>query len=176
VTRHVYVDESKSAGYVLVAVTVADPVAERKVIRALVQPGNRRLHMHGERPRRRPGIVSAIAATDIEVTIYDAARRYRTDREARAACLAALVEDLAAGCTVGVRLVLERDDSLVSSDRRQLYQLVRRAGLTTAVAYDHQRGHEEPLLALPDLAAWCWVRSGQWRWRLRPVLAAVRTV
>jgi hypothetical protein len=126
-TTHVYVDEIKSAGYVLAAVRVVDPVAERKVIRNLVQPGNRRLHMVDERPRRRPGIVSTLAATDIAVTIYDAARRYRTGREARGACLAALVEDLAGTSATDTRLVLERDDSLVSFDRRQLYQLVRRA-------------------------------------------------
>jgi hypothetical protein len=175
VTRHVYVDEIKSGGYVLAAVTVADPVAERKVIRGLVQPGNRRLHMVDERPRRRPGIVSALVATDIEVAIYDAARRYRTGLAARKACLTALVEDLAGGGAADTRLVLEQDDSLVASDRRQLYQLVRRAGLTT-VEYYHQRGHEEALLALPDLAAWCWVRSEQWRRRIAPVLVAVRTV
>ncbi len=174
-TTHVYVDETKSAGYVLAAVTVADPVAERKVVRGLVQPGNRRLHMHDERPRRRPGIVAAVVATDIVVTVYDAGRRYRSDHEARAACLAALVADLAAagGQT---RLVLEQDDSLVQADRRQLYQLVRRAGLTGVVEYHHQRSSTESLLALPDLAAWCWARSERWRRRIDPILGGVRAV
>ncbi|MGH9074754.1 MAG: hypothetical protein ACRDZQ_11650 [Acidimicrobiales bacterium] len=46
----VYVDESKRAGYVLVAVSVADPPAARKMIRGLVLPGQRRLHMVAERP------------------------------------------------------------------------------------------------------------------------------
>lgn len=55
-SRHVFVDETKRAGYVLAAVTVTDPPAVRKVIRGLVAPGNRRLHMHmhNERARRRP--------------------------------------------------------------------------------------------------------------------------
>lgn len=176
-TRHVYVDETKAAGYVLAAVTVPDPTAQRKVIAGLVAPGNRRLHMHNERPNRRPGIVAAVVATGIEVSIYDAARRYRTDREARAACLAALVEDLAATSAVeSTRLVIEQDDSLVHADRQTLYRLVRVAGAVDTVQYLHHRAHEEPLLALPDLVAWCWARSGQWRRRLDPILTGTRDV
>lgn len=37
-TRWVYVDESKAAGYVLAAVTVPEPVAVRRVVRGLVAP------------------------------------------------------------------------------------------------------------------------------------------
>ena len=173
-TRYVYVDETKRAGYVMAAVTVADPAAVRKVIRGLVQPGHRRLHMVDERPRHRPRIVTALLETEIEVTIYDAVRSYGTDREARAACLAALVEDLAGdGPTL---LVIEQDDSLVRSDRHELYQLARAAGITDVLEYRHQRARDEPLLALPDLAAWCWVRSGEWRRRIGPILANVRQI
>src|SRR5664279_5296390 len=48
----------------------------------------------------------------VQATVYDAARRYRTDLAARTACLTALVEDIAArdGDT---RLVIEQDDSVV---------------------------------------------------------------
>jgi len=42
--------------------------------------------------------------------------------------------------------------------------------------YRHQRAHEEPLLALPDVVAWCWVRSGDWRRRIGPILADVRQI
>ena len=174
-TRYVYLDETKRAGYVMAAVTVADPTAVRKVIRGLVQPGNRRLHMVDERPRNRPKIVAALVETEIEVTIYDAVRNYRTDREARAACLAVLVEDLAAAGGPIV-LVIEQDDSLVQSDRHELYELGRAAGVTDVLEYRHQRSHDESLLALPDLAAWCWVRSGEWRRRIGPILANVRQV
>lgn len=175
-TAHVYVDETKAAGYVLAAVTVTDPVVVRKVINDLVAPGNRRLHMHNERPRRRPGIVAAVVETaGVAVTIYDAARRYRTEREARAACLTALIQDLAAG-GAEVRLIIEQDDSIVAADRHLLYRLARTADCADTLHYRHGRAHDEPLLALPDLAAWCWARSGQWRRRIDPILAAVRTV
>ena len=73
-TTWVYVDETKRAGYVMAAVTVADLAAVRRVIRASVQPGNRRLHMVDERPRHRPGIVSALVATPISAIILKQAK------------------------------------------------------------------------------------------------------
>lgn len=58
VTTWVYVDESKRSGYVLAATAVPDPDAARRVVRGLVLPGQRRLHMHNEQARRRGIIVS----------------------------------------------------------------------------------------------------------------------
>ncbi|MGI8761572.1 MAG: hypothetical protein ACR2LF_09850 [Jatrophihabitantaceae bacterium] len=75
---------------------VTDIDAIRKVIRTLVLPGQRRIHMKHEQARRRRIIVSALAATQVQATVYDAARRYRTDLAARTACLTALVQDIAA--------------------------------------------------------------------------------
>jgi len=174
-SRCIYVDETKRAGYVLVAVVVDDPAAVRRVVRGLVQPGNRRLHMVDERPRNRPGIVAAVVAAGIEISVYDAGRLYRTEREARSACLAALIEDLAANESDAL-LVIEQDDSLVSFDNQRLVELVRAATQRGRLRYEHQRAHDEPLLALPDLAAWCWVRSAEWRRRIAPALVAVRMV
>ena len=172
-TRLVLVDETKRAGYVMVAVAVDDPPAVRHVLRGLILPGQRRLHMHSEQGRRRRAILSAVVSAGVETTVYDASRRYPTELAARAACLAAVVEDLAAGAG-DVRLIIEGDDSLVHSDRQQLYQLVRRAAVADTVVYEHGKAHEEPLLALPDVVAWSWVRSGEWRRRLGPVVTAVR--
>ena len=121
---HIFVDETERAGYVIAAVTVSDTEAIRKTVRALVLPGQRRIHMKHEQARRRRVIVSAMAATQVRATVYDAARRYRTDLAARTACLAALVEDIAAR-PGDVRLVIEQDDSVVRADRHDLFQLVR---------------------------------------------------
>lgn len=173
-TKWVFVDESKRSGYVLAATVVPDLDAGRKVVRGLITPGRRRLHMNHEHDRHRRVIVSALATMSITATVYDAARRYPTDRAARAACFAALVKDLAsAGNTC---LVIEQDDSLVRSDRQELYRLTRAAGITDVLEYRHQRAYEEPLLALPDVVAWCWVRSSEWRRRIGPILAPVCTV
>jgi hypothetical protein len=51
-TRYVYVDETKRAGYFLVAVSVTDPAAACKVIRGLMLPRQSRLHMVRENPVR----------------------------------------------------------------------------------------------------------------------------
>jgi hypothetical protein len=167
--RCVYVDETKRAGYVMAAVTVREPEKARKAVRDLVLPGQRRLHMKNEQPKRRRTIVSAILGMQVVGTIYDAARRYPTEQAARAACFEALVEDLAAP-SGRTELVIEQDESLVRTDRQQLYQLVRKAGVADALGYRHQRAYEEPLLALPDAVAWCWARSGDWRRRIGPIL------
>jgi len=34
----------------------------------------------------------------------------------------------------------------------------------------------EQLLAVPDAVAWCWVRGGEWRRRVDPVVRLVRQV
>ena len=67
--------------------TVSDTEAIRKTVRALVLPGQRRIHMKHEQARRRRVIVSALAAMQVQAIVYDAARRYRTDLAARTACL-----------------------------------------------------------------------------------------
>jgi hypothetical protein len=132
--------------------------------------------MHNETARHRRVIVAALADTQIAATVYDAARNYRTDVAARAACLAALVEDLADTGDGGTVLVIEQDDSLVRSDRHELYRLVRQGRVTDVLEYRYQRAHEEPLLALPDVVAWCWVRSGDWRRRIGSILTSVRRI
>lgn len=174
-TTWVYVDETKRAGYVLAATTVPDPEKTRQIVRSLILPGQRRLHMKKEQPQRRRAIVSLLATTTATTTLYDAGRNYRTDHEARAACLKALGQDLAT--TIGdIRLVIEQDDSLVRYDNQRLIEIIRATGQRDTLRYEHLRAHTEPLLAFPDVVAWCWVRSGDWRRRIGPLLTAVRTV
>ena len=175
-TRYAYVDESKRTEYVLAAATVPDPEAARRVIRGLILPGQRHLHMKHEQPRRRRAIVSALVATTVKTTIYDAGRGYPTDLATREARLRALIEDLAKADNGEVQLVIGQDDSLVWSDRHELYRLVRQAGVTEILEYRHRRANEEPLLALPDVVAWCWVRSDDWRRRIKPILTAARSI
>lgn len=75
------------------------------------------------------------------------------------------------------RLVIEEDRTLLRADRAILHRAthrVHREGF--ALHYDHRTSSEELLLALPDVAAWCWARSGEWRRRMAPVIATRRTV
>ena len=173
---HVFVDETKHRGYLLVASAVPpgdlDPL--RKLIRGLILPGQRRLHMKNENDQRKRSITAAITNSDVRATIYTAERRYRTERDSRAACLQALVADIATrGDTI---LVLEQDDSLIPWDRRHLYDLARQSGCAETLRYQHQRASAEILLAIPDAIAWCWAKGGDWRRRIEPVVTGVREV
>src|SRR5664280_2333388 len=89
---------TKHRGYLIVASVVmpGDLDRTRKLLRSLVLPGQRRLHMKDDEsgPRKRT-IATAIIATGIRTTVYDAATRYRTERDRRAACLRAVVDDAA---------------------------------------------------------------------------------
>ena len=173
-SSHVFVDETKRRGYLLVAsaVVTGDLAPTRRMLRGLVLPGQRRLHMKDESDSRKRSIATAIAVSGVQATIYDAGRRHRTERERRAECLRSLVVDLA-GQDIAM-LVPEQDDTLVASDRKLLYRATRDAGCAD-LRYE-QRAATEQLLALPDAIAWCWAKGGDWRRRIEPVVTDVRTV
>lgn len=78
--------------------------------------------------------------------------------------------------TIGgdICLMIEQDDSLLRTDCHQLFGLARATGQRDTLQYEHQRASTEPLLALPDIVAWCWVRSGDWRRRAAPIITTVR--
>jgi hypothetical protein len=176
VTTWIYVDESKRAGYLLAAVTVEDRTAARRAVRGLILPGARRLHMHNEAVRRRERIVASLVTMPIRATVYKASSAHRTERDARGACLKALVEDLMRGGGEN-SVLLERDDGTVRFDAATLYGAIqggRRAGYEGTLHFDHQRAYEDELLALPDIVAWCWARSSLWRRRLTPILTELR--
>jgi hypothetical protein len=177
VVRHVFVDETKQHGYVVAAAVVVEGDLEplRRVVAGLVLPGQRRLHMKTERDSRRRQIVAALVEAGVEVVVYDAGRRYRTDLQARGECLRGVVADAArwAGST---RLVLEQDDSLVRWDSQRLIELAREAGCRDRLRYGHERAAAEALLAVPDAVAWCWGRGGDWRRRVEPLVSTVHQV
>jgi hypothetical protein len=176
VSSHVFVDETKHRGYLLVAsVVVPDDLnSVRRMLRGLVLPGQRRLHMKDENDQRRRSIATAIAVSGVTATIYDAGRRYRNERERRAACLRALIIDVAR--RGDAMLVLEQDDTLLSWDNQRLIEFTREAGCRDTLRYEHRRAANELLLAMPDAIAWCWAKGGDWRRRVEPVVADVREV
>ncbi|MCL2781751.1 MAG: hypothetical protein FWD74_09770 [Actinomycetia bacterium] len=174
-STHIFVDESKHRGYCLAAsIQRADELKQlRELVRGLVLPGQRRLHMTKESPSRRRRIVDAICDSKARAVVYDAARRYACELDSRAACLRALVDDQAGGGTTV--LAFEQDDSLLGWDRRQLYALVGASG-SGVLRYTHFRASAEPLLAIPDIVAFCWAKGGDWRRRIQPVVTAVLPV
>ncbi|MCW2539657.1 MAG: hypothetical protein JWN95_1382 [Frankiales bacterium] len=174
-SNHVFVDESKRRDYLLVASAVVagdlDPM--RRMLRGLVLPGQRRLHMKDESESRKRSIATLIAGSGIQATIYNAGRSHGTEWERRSACLRALVADCAQrGDTM---LILEQDDTLIAADRKLLYRAARDERCPD-LRYEHRRASVEQLLALPDAIAWCWAKGGDWRRRVEPVVTEVRAV
>lgn len=134
---HVFLDESKEHGYVVVATLVLlnDLRWTRKRINELKMPGQRRVHFTTERDSRRREILEVIVATGARIRIYDAGRHGKDQRSARRACLDAVVDDLAV--LKSEMLVVERDDSVIEADRRWLYERVRVAKCSSTLRYFH---------------------------------------
>ncbi len=86
-------------------------------------------------------ILSAFNHLGIQAVAYRA--NERTDAIARGACLRAFVQDLAG--LDALRLVIERDDSVVTFDRQLLYRELRDARLPD-ITYDRERAASQPLL------------------------------
>ncbi|GAA1104114.1 hypothetical protein GCM10009668_24050 [Nocardioides dubius] len=176
---HFYVDESKAKGYLVAVASGPRPrlALPRNELSALVLPRQRSLHMKDEGDSRRRQIAHAIVhlgeLDGIHAVIYDAGRA-GTERERRARCLAALVDDAARHPEASV--IFDRDESLVSWDRPRMIELTRAAGARARISYDHLPRHAEMLLAIPDAIAWSWARGGEWRERVRPVVLEVRAV
>lgn len=172
-----YVDVSKAKGY-LVAAASGDPAKVglcRKELSTLLLPGQRSLHMKDENDVRKRRIADAICRLGehgLRAVIYDAGRQ-GTEKERRARCLGALIEDIER-LSSSVQVFFDRDESLLSWDRQQLIELLRSNRLKDRVDYRHVDRHQELLLALPDAVAWCWARGGDWRRRIKPIVTDVR--
>lgn len=176
-TTYAFADESKRPVYIIALARMdqADLATGRRTIRALHLAGQRRLHMVKERAPRQRLILSAIASLPVTVTIYRAVRETAVgERERRGRCLDHIVRDLAPQARS--RLVLERDDTLVRTDRVRLYAAARREGCPDRVEYLHEPAALEPLLALPDAVAWAWNQKGDWRRRTASVVHRVADV
>lgn len=176
---HFLVDETKAKSYLVVAAAGLhyDLQVSRKELRELVLPGQRALHMKDERASRRREIADTIArmaAMGIAATIYDAGRRYRTEKDRRAMCLEALVADVIRHDQA--RITFDLDESLLSWDRQRMIELTRDAGAKDRIVYTHATRAAEPLLAIPDAIAWCWAKGGDWRRRVEPIVREVRQV
>ena len=167
---HVFVDESKKRDYLLVAAALPEAALAdaRRALRALLRPGQRRLHMVKESPSRQRQIVGVLREVGPAVTVYRAVSDGRSDARRRAACLDLLVADVVA--RGAVRLTLEREDSSEDRDRQVIYRRLSDVRPERRPEYRHARSHEELLLCVPDAIAWAWARDAVARRALTPLV------
>lgn len=156
---HVFVDETKSRGLLMAAAHCPsdDLAVHRKALRGLVLPGQERLHFNHETPSRRKQIIDVIRDFHLAVDIY---QRDRSTPADRTLCLQAIVRETA---TTAERLVIERDESSLSQDRRTLHEARERFGCFDTLRFDLLAPKADPLLWVPDAIAWSWMRGGHWR-------------
>lgn len=165
-----FVDESKSKGYTMVAAVVVpgDQKMLRQQVRTLLLPGQRRLHFTTESDPRRREILSTLERLGIRAHVVHS--DFKREASGREACLQDLV---AFAAREGhKRIVLERDASIEQADRKVLYAAVSARGLRGAVTYAHETAHQEPLLWIADAIAWSYTKGGDWRRRIQPMIAA----
>ena len=149
-----------------------DLAAARARLRAMLLPGQRRLHFNQERPPRRRSLLSAISDLDIRVRLYESTEKQETARRQIMASLLADLVDL--GCR---RIVIEsRNYSQNENERRAIATAIRLGHAPENLIYDHMRAHEEPLLWVADAVAWAYGARGEWRLRAAGLVDHVRRV
>lgn len=158
-----FVDESKSKGYTMVAaVVVSGDAAElRREIRKLVLPGQRRIHFTSESDQRRRAILGRLTQLGVQAQVFHCDTN--SDVIGREACLVELVAHAAENSHE--RIVLERDESIDKSDRRILFREVQRHELSERLSYALEQAHQEPLLWIADAIAWSYTKGGDWKRR-----------
>lgn len=167
---HVFVDESKTRDYVLVAALVPPPAlgVARSVIGGLRLPGQRRFHMKHERDSRKRLMLSELTRLGTHALAIIASRESRPEHVCRQMCLETLVPRLAA--RGDPFLCLESDESQDRRDRKVLSTLVRHHACAPGFTFRHDRAASEPLLAIPDALAWACAKGGEWRRRAQPMI------
>jgi hypothetical protein len=156
---HVLVDETKSRGLLMAAARcpAGEVAVNRKALRAMLLPGQERLHFNHEKPARRKQILETIAGFHLLVDLYRSERETLADRRR---CLDAVVRDCAGSAE---RLVVEMEQSTYEHDRRGLREATRRHGCHETLRWDVLVAKADPLLWVPDAVAWSWMRGGAWR-------------
>lgn len=172
--RHAFVDESKRGPYLMCAF-VTDPGHRGQVVAVLNRirmPGAPRIHMKNESDSTRRAVLSALCDLQVQSTMFIS--RIKPMITARATIIEEGIwpQVRREGIT---RLVLEPEAGQDERDRRQLYQLARRDGLTD-FSYAHLPPITEPMLWVPDAIAWAYGAGGNWRQRAAPVIDQVITI
>lgn len=162
---HVFVDESKANGLVVAAASCVDNRVNgcRKALRALLLPGQQRLHFNHERSSRRRQIINVIKDLELRVCLYQTTT---DDAVSRGACLEAIVRDFAG---IASRLVVERDESTLAFDNRALTNAIWKHDCHGSLRYELLAPKLDAMLWVPDAVAWCWVRGGRWRDLVAPL-------
>lgn len=157
-----YIDESQPGGtgsggpYLLAATMLLDEESDaeniRWMLRGALPKGQKKIHWSESVPAFRASLVDKIAQWDLihRVVVRDAQFGERPER-ARRSCIEELLYELDQRRVE--RAVFEsRGPADDRRDREMLSKLRARKTVRGPLRMEHVRGHEEPLLWLPDIA------------------------
>ncbi|WP_436492077.1 hypothetical protein [Actinokineospora sp. HUAS TT18] len=169
---HAFIDESRRGSRYFVAAALVHPGhlrALRRELVALLIRGQREIHFHNEKEPRQRLLADTIARMPVQLSVYSRTCA-RKDEPARQDCIAELTRDLIK--SNAQRLVIDsrshRDTQDSATIRRVLISEV------TGLTYEHMSSTGDPLLWIPDIAAWCYGAGGDWRKRIAPILSHER--
>jgi hypothetical protein len=157
-------DESERANTMLFGVVIVRTAAlltARRELRTLLLPGQRRLHTAKESPSRRRRVLRVISDLGLDATVFTMRRRAGVRRiDTRHLLLeAAASEVVRRGALVWV--LDHPDPAQAARDRHTIDHSLRHVG--GHLVYDHQPGHDEPLLWAVDAIVWAVGAGGEWR-------------
>ena len=147
----------------------ADSTAVRTVLRSLLRPDQRRLHMTKESAPRRRLILSRLCELPLSAVIYES--RYPVHRDGRSEIMRRIVTELEIE-----RLVIESAVGQDEQDRRALQQAVHQAGLGERLHYEHRQPKHEPLLWAADAIVFAYAAGAELRRRCQPLVERVEIV
>lgn len=169
-------DESERAATMLVAVAVLDPKhvsPARTAMRALLLPGERRVHTAKESARRRRVILDAVAGLDgLDVTVIRYRRPAGVDHVAGRRTLIDAAAELVIAAGVTSWTLDDIPPSQRARDRNTIGHVLARHQ-TSRVVFDHRPSRGEPLLWAADAVAWAVGAGGDWKRRVDPVVSII---
>ena len=159
-----FVDESKAKKYIMVASIMpsAHLLKSRKAMRALLAPGQTRIHFKNESPKRRRKILAAISVLN-HPNLFSTSTLPK-NKDARIECLEMLIPELLRNGVT--KIVFEADDSLVHAERRYLMAVISELPESHGITFEHLAPRQEPCLWIPDAVAWSLQRGGEWAQRV----------
>jgi hypothetical protein len=159
-----FVDESERGCYLLAAAIV--PACHLQRTRALLLPGERRLHFKQENDSRRRLLISRMVSAELQARVY---LGKGPSEAVRGVLLGHVVTDaIELGCQ---RIVLDSRDHVGNGRDRSC--IAKTPARQHDVAYEHLPSYSEPGTWIADAVAWCYGAGGDWRRRIEPLVERV---
>lgn len=169
-----FVDESKTRGYTMVATVVAhkDLDSLRRSLRKNRLRGQKRIHFTKERDSRKRLLLSRFTDLRLQSVVFHCDTK--DDVAGRRACLSAIVAHAASHGYDQV--VIERDASIEQADKKAIQQEVQRQNARGTLTYRFEAPQLEPLLWVADAVAWSYTKGGDWMRRAKPLISGVENL